>query len=182
MFRDQLPVPLLNHINGNAIYNLTHPLLNHLVEKLESEAYSIGNTVPFDYRISQLIYEAQTGVKPQFHTYHVKRDIDIPLRINPMASQHINADDHDLSPSLLSSWSDKFDFDKLIRDIPIIGNYARTNLVPELLDEQSYIVHGANMLNNWDDKTMGVSFAYTYYDISSGVSFSLSDIFSQLCF
>ncbi len=52
---------LLHHLNGNAVYNLTNPLLLHIVSELESESQTDFNAIPFDLRISQMILEGSTG-------------------------------------------------------------------------------------------------------------------------
>ena len=147
----------MNHINGNALYNLTHPLLEELVSKLESEATTMANTVPFDYRISQLLYESETGNKPTFHNYY--QNVDISITIGGTSNNKDNGDgeEEDTSSSLVRSWSTTYDFDVAIQDIPVIGNYARTNLIEDMIDDNAYIVHGANMLSKWDTTTMGVS-------------------------
>ena len=59
--QDQVPWSLLNHINGNAFYNLTHPLLQAIVQQLENESGTAANSIPYDYRISQMVEEVQTG-------------------------------------------------------------------------------------------------------------------------
>lgn len=56
-----MPLELLHHINGNAIYNVTNPLLLHIVSELESESHTDFNAIPFDLRISQIILEGSTG-------------------------------------------------------------------------------------------------------------------------
>jgi hypothetical protein len=60
---------LVNHLNGNAIYNLTHPFFNRVLAELEFEASTTANSIPYDYRISQIIEEVKTGVKASFFPY-----------------------------------------------------------------------------------------------------------------
>lgn len=58
-FRDQMPTALLEHINGNAVYNVTHPLTEHYVAELKEEELTYFNAIPYDYRISQMISEGR---------------------------------------------------------------------------------------------------------------------------
>lgn len=66
-FRDQMPKALLEHINGNAVYNVTHPLTEHYVAELKEEENTYFNAIPYDYRISQMISEGRYGdYSPEF--------------------------------------------------------------------------------------------------------------------
>mmetsp|Transcript_61832 Transcript_61832/g.170980 ORF Transcript_61832/g.170980 Transcript_61832/m.170980 type:complete len:224 (-) Transcript_61832:215-886(-) len=125
-FFDQLPWALVNHINGNAMYNLSHPLLEVIVRQLENEAGTVANSIPYDYRIAQMIEEVQTGMVPSFFA----DDRGIP---------------HRLPRHFIHSMS-KFDLDALIRETSVIGNYASTHMVPSYLTQHEVVVHGANML------------------------------------
>ena len=49
-FYEQIPISLLHHTNGNAIYNTSHPLLERLAGQLEVEAPCPYNSIPYDYR------------------------------------------------------------------------------------------------------------------------------------
>ena len=53
-FYERLPPALVNHINGNAIYNLTSAVFKSFLLQLELEASSQNNRVPFDLRMSQM--------------------------------------------------------------------------------------------------------------------------------
>ena len=148
-FYSQLPAPLISHLNGNAVYNLKHPLLNVIVSKLESEIGTAGNAVPFDYRIAQVLHEAQTGSSPDFPTYD---GFTVGARRIPL-------------PEPLRADSDSFAvwmrylgrLGELFRDTSVLANYARTNMVPDLFDRDAYIVHGAVLFDRWDHSKMGVS-------------------------
>ena len=66
-FRDQMPKALLEHINGNAVYNVTHPLTEHYVAELKEEELTYFNAIPYDYRISQMISEGRyRNYSPEF--------------------------------------------------------------------------------------------------------------------
>lgn len=46
-FRDLMPQALLDHINGNAVYNLTSPLFQVLLNELNEEAGTEWDAVPY---------------------------------------------------------------------------------------------------------------------------------------
>ena len=56
-FRSSLSLALQHHINGNAIYNTTHPLFQHLLSQLQIEVDTPYHAIPYDYRISQILVE-----------------------------------------------------------------------------------------------------------------------------
>jgi hypothetical protein len=58
-FNEKIPISLLHHTNGNAIYNTSHPLLERLVGQLEVEAPCPYNSIPYDYRMSQMWVEGK---------------------------------------------------------------------------------------------------------------------------
>ena len=64
-FRSSLPLSLQHHINGNAVYNTTHPLLKHLLAQLRSEEDTPYHSIPYDYQISQILVEGMLGILPQ---------------------------------------------------------------------------------------------------------------------
>ena len=61
-FYEKIPISLLHHTNGNAIYNTSHPLLERLVGQLEVEAPCPYNSIPYDYRMSQMWVEGTLGI------------------------------------------------------------------------------------------------------------------------
>jgi hypothetical protein len=133
-----LPSSLINHINGNAIYNLTHPLFDRVVTQLELESTTIANSIPYDYRIAQIVEECQTSVKPSF----------------PVSSGA------DPAPALSEKFfelSEQFDLEDIIKEVPVIGNYASTNMLTAYLDDRETVIHGANLRSLWDDSKVGVS-------------------------
>jgi hypothetical protein len=133
-----MPTSLLNHINGNAIYNLTHPMLQRIVARLEIEAQTSANSIPYDYRVSQIIEEMQTGVMPS-----------IPLYFGIMPALKL--------PKHLVDFGKTFDLDSTVRETRVIGNYASTNIVQEYFDEEDAIIHGAALRSSWETKNLGVS-------------------------
>ena len=67
-FYEKIPISLLHHTNGNAIYNTSHPLLERLVGQLEIEAPCPYNSIPYDYRMSQMWVEGTLGIVPTLAT------------------------------------------------------------------------------------------------------------------
>mmetsp|Transcript_26422 Transcript_26422/g.55787 ORF Transcript_26422/g.55787 Transcript_26422/m.55787 type:complete len:542 (-) Transcript_26422:97-1722(-) len=69
-----MPLSVLHHINGNAVYNLTDPLLLNMVSEFESEHNTIFNAIPFDLRLSQMVLEGASGEPSPFvfnrNTFH----------------------------------------------------------------------------------------------------------------
>ncbi|CAJ1412352.1 unnamed protein product [Effrenium voratum] len=53
-FLQDIPPSLLFHINGNAIYNITHPWLRYLYGELEREAVAGTLSAAFDVRMAEL--------------------------------------------------------------------------------------------------------------------------------
>jgi len=53
-FFRQLSIPLINHLNGNAVYNVSNVLMNLMLSQLEMEADQIYNFIPFDLRMAQV--------------------------------------------------------------------------------------------------------------------------------
>lgn len=46
-FKDNMPQALLDHINGNAVYNLTNPFFRVMLDELKEEAGSPWEAVPY---------------------------------------------------------------------------------------------------------------------------------------
>lgn len=129
----------MNHINGNAIYNLTHPLFLGVLAQLESEASTVANSIPYDYRIAQIVVEVDYGVEASF----VRFDADTPP-VLPL-------------PSRFTSWAKRYNSSDLITETVLIGNYASTDVVPEFFRYQGAVVHGAILHSAWEDSNLGVS-------------------------
>lgn len=132
-FYSELPPSLRTHINGNAVYNTSHIVLERLVTALEQEAHTAGNTVPYDLRMTQILEEVQTG-----QPVPIESVSGLPL---PPAHS-----------GLLSDLD--VDLQQAIRGTNLIGNYTATNLVPDFLDSE-VIVHGAFMHQPWNSSYMG---------------------------
>ena len=123
------PLPALaNQINGNAIYNLSHPLFNRIVEALESEADTAGNSVAYDFRLSQIIDEAKGGAQA----------LSLP------------------TANYSAVFADFENIDDAIRETTLIGNYAGMNMLKSLLNPKEAIIHGAKIHLPWSRDLLGV--------------------------
>jgi len=69
-FYEQIPISLLDHTNGNAIYNTSHPLLERLVGQLEVEAPCPYNSIPYDYRMSQMWIEGTNTTMTRYYYFY----------------------------------------------------------------------------------------------------------------
>eukprot|EP00592_Proboscia_alata_P017761 CAMPEP_0194392952 /NCGR_PEP_ID=MMETSP0174-20130528/123023_1 /TAXON_ID=216777 /ORGANISM="Proboscia alata, Strain PI-D3" /LENGTH=896 /DNA_ID=CAMNT_0039188573 /DNA_START=356 /DNA_END=3047 /DNA_ORIENTATION=+ len=151
LFFDQIPLSLLHHINGNAVYNTSHPLLNSIVTELESEAFeSFFNTVPYDYRISQMMMEGALGIHPEFpHKYMHDENgkvVHLPSKIGKF-----------------KQWWDLYGDSQPIKESSVIQNFAATNYLREYLNKGS-IVHGREMYNSWNPKMHKISLLISDWD------------------
>ena len=133
---DQIPWSLLNHINGNAVYNLNHPLLRAIVEQLENEARTAANLIPYDYRIAQMVEEVLTGEEPGF-----------------FAGQ----DSYARLPDHFTTYMEQFDLERVIRETKLIGDYSSTNILSSQLRPQEVVIHGARVMESWNKTRLGVS-------------------------
>ena len=127
----------MNRINGNAVYNVTYPLLNLLTQQLEDGAGTKYNTIPYDYRISQMLIEGSLRIIPEIPKNNASKTED---------SVHI-----DLQSNMdkFIAWNDMFMIgsngqNNLTKETGVISNYAATNMVPEYIGGEK-IIHGANM-------------------------------------
>lgn len=138
-FRSSLPLALQHHINGNAMYNLTHPLLRKILVQLKEESQTPYNAVPYDYRISQILVEGMLGVKP-----------DLPQKVVQKWEQETGNKLKDNSKQFHRWWIE-YGTQKPIRESTTIANYASTNLLPHHLQkEKASLIHGAKHYLPWD--------------------------------
>lgn len=108
-----------------------------MVEQLEAEAETVANTIPYDYRISQIVDEVQSGQAPSF------------------SQGEEDGEEYHL-PATFVSLMMAYDLRNLIRETLVIGNYASTNMVPSYFDQHEVVVHGASILVPWDNTKVGV--------------------------
>ena len=135
-FYEKIPISLLHHTNGNAIYNTSHPLLERLVGQLEVEAPCPYNSIPYDYRMSQMWVEGTLGIVPE---------------LAPKIMLNEEGENITLSNNIemFKKWADIWDKEDPFKYTPVIHNYAATNLIPRHLGPE-YIIHGAKLYSPWD--------------------------------
>jgi len=135
-FYEQIPISLLHHTNGNAIYNTSHPLLERLVGQLEVEAPCPYNSIPYDYRMSQMWVEGTLGIVPEL----------APKIMLNEEGENITLSDN---INMFKKWADIWEKETPFKYTPVIHNYAATNLIPRHLGPE-YIIHGAKLYSPWD--------------------------------
>eukprot|EP00986_Skeletonema_menzelii_P003296 scaffold985_cov145-Skeletonema_menzelii.AAC.11 len=135
-FYEQIPISLLHHTNGNAIYNTSHPLLERLVGQLEVEAPCPYNSIPYDYRMSQMWVEGTLGIVPEL----------APKIMLNEEGENITLSDN---INMFKKWADIWEKENPFKYTPVIHNYAATNLIPRHLGPE-YIIHGAKLYSPWD--------------------------------
>lgn len=135
-FYEQIPISLLHHTNGNGIYNTSHPLLERLVGQLEVEAPCPYNSIPYDYRMSQMWVEGTLGIVPEL----------APKIMLNEEGENITLSDN---RAQFGKWGDLYAHEEPFRYTKVIHNYAATNLIPRHLGPE-YIIHGAKLYSPWD--------------------------------
>ena len=142
-FADKLPLALLHHLNGNGIYNVSHPLMANIVSELEAEADTAYNAIAYDYRISQMLLEASSGVLPEFSYGNVANKNDKTIVFAP-------------KPKLAKWWKQYKDLDP-IKESSVITNVASSAFLLDELDVGVSFVHGKNLYLPWNKDNYGVS-------------------------
>jgi len=54
---DDIPVPLRRHLNGNAVYNVTHPFLLDMLSKYSDELWTTVKHSSFDVQLSEALFQ-----------------------------------------------------------------------------------------------------------------------------
>ena len=151
-FRDQLPKALLEHKNGNAVYNITHPLTQHYVQELKEEKSTYFNSIAYDYRISQMIVEGRDGIPPEFPFPEIlDESTGGPVVLPPKKAK-------------FSSWWSQWGGPNAIKESDVIANWAATNYLPLHIDDGSPIVHGKGAWLPFDDTHHKISLVVTDWD------------------
>jgi len=161
-FFTKIPFSLIHHINGNAIYNTSHPFLDLLVGQLEIEAPSPYNSFPYDYRMSQILVE---GI-----LHHIPE-------IAPKILLNDDGDNYTVSNNteMFSRWWDMHKDDMPFKETPVIQNFAATNIVPRHIGPE-YIIHGAKLYSHWDPMKVSITLVISeWYKQRSNVLLSKID-------
>eukprot|EP00986_Skeletonema_menzelii_P007331 scaffold2854_cov140-Skeletonema_menzelii.AAC.7 len=135
-FYEDIPISLLHHTNGNGIYNTSHPLLERLTGQLEVEASSPYNSIPYDYRMSQMWVEGTLGIVPQLAP---------KIMLNEEGEKITLSDNKAMFTRWAKTWKDEEPY----KFTAAIHNYAATNLIPRHLGPE-YVIHGAKLYSPWD--------------------------------
>ena len=135
-FYESIPISLLHHTNGNGIYNTSHPLLERLTGQLEVEAPCPYNSIPYDYRMSQMWVEGTLGIVP---------------KLAPKIMLNEEGEIITLSDNLpmFTKWANRWKDENPYKFTKAIHNYAATNLIPRHLGPE-YVIHGAKLYSPWD--------------------------------
>ena len=135
-FYEAIPISLLHHTNGNAIYNTSHPLLERMTGQLEVEAPCPYNSIPYDYRMSQMWVEGTLGIVPKL----------APKIMLNEESENITLSDN---IRMFTKWANMWKDENPYKFTKAIHNYASTNLIPRHLGPE-YVIHGAKLYSPWD--------------------------------
>jgi hypothetical protein len=145
-FRSSLPFALQHHINGNAVYNLSHPLLHLLLDQLEEETSQPFHAVPYDYRISQILVQGMLGASPEVPPKIVREWVKKEGKIKHNAKT-------------FHKWWQQYGRNgekgtSIIRESEVIANYAGTSLLPhQVLQGKASLIHGATYFSPWNKTT-----------------------------
>lgn len=131
--KDQMPASLVEHINGNAAYNLTHLLFHQVLRELHNEANTPFVAIPYDYRISQMAHEGMHGTPPEFPFPWIQESDGRPVQLTKKRR--------------FETWWNKFsrgEDEGPIKESRLIGNFAETNYLMKHVGGEA-LVHGLNL-------------------------------------
>ena len=120
-FKHRMPHALVEHINGNAIYNLTSPLLNRMVRELETESSGLYNAVAYDYRLSQIFFEASSSISSKF----------------PLPRLYGSSDPEVATPSKMAkfrAWWEEMGYTGFFKQSKVVANFGLKNIFEDLND------------------------------------------------
>jgi len=151
-FRSNLPLALLNHMNGNAVYNLRHPLFHFLLihlrkEQSRSEAH---HSIPYDYRISQILLEGFLGEKPDL----------APAIVDQWKIDNGKTEITNNKKEFRSAWDSFGVYNGVasVRESKVIKNFSGCNLLQRHIDEsESSLIHGAKVFHGWKETNREIS-------------------------
>ena len=135
---------IINHINGNAVYNISHPLMQLMLGQLEVEADQMYNFIPFDLRMGQMWVEGSLGIVENM----------LPAMRN-LENLVPNVTTPENNTGLFQLWWDQYGYvggpdgtGPSMQESRVIKNYAATNMLTKFLGPET-IIHGAAMFKRW---------------------------------
>jgi len=155
-FRSSLPLSLQHHMNGNAVYNATHPFLKELLNQLQLEEDTPYHAVPYDYRISQILVEGMLGILPE-----------IPPDIVDNWSKSKGLELERNTKKFRALWDTYGNKNgktgsTIVRESQVIANYAGTNLLPQHRESiGASLVHGGAHYESWDSLKCEITLVIT---------------------
>lgn len=158
-FRSKLPLALLNHINGNAVYNLRHPLFRFLLIQLRKEQRKsdVHYSIPYDYRISQILLEGFLGEKPDL----------APAIVDQWKIDNDKTEITNNKKEFSTAWDSFGVYNGVssVRESKVIKNFSGCNLLRRHIDEsESSLIHGANFFHGWKEANK-VSCVFSLYHL-----------------
>ena len=97
---------------------------------------------PYDYRLSQMFYEASQGVKPDFPFHKMKNDNG-----NEVALPNKTAIFRVLWLDVVRAGRE----DSIIKKSSSIDNFGGANFLPQQVSSHAAVVHGKLRRDNWND-------------------------------
>ena len=115
----------------------------NIVSELEAEADTAYNAIAYDYRISQMLLEASSGVLPEFSYGNV-------------ADKNNKSIVFAFKPKLAKWWKQYRELDP-IKESSVITNVAASAFLLDEIDVSVSLVHGKNLYLPWIKDNYGVS-------------------------
>lgn len=125
--------------------------MERLVGQLEVEAPCPYNSIPYDYRMSQMWVEGTLEIVPTL----------APRIMLNEEGENITLSNN---TAMFMKWADMYKDEDPFKYTNVIHNYAATNLIPRHLGPE-YIIHGAKLYSPWDPVKTGITLV-----VSSGSS------------
>jgi len=134
---------LLIHVNGNGIYNTSHPPLERLVGQLEVEAPCPYNSIPYDYRMSQMATEGALGIVPSLAPKIMLNEDGVNITLSD-------------NTAMFGKWWYMYAAQKPFKETPAIHNYAATNIIARHMGPE-FVIHGAKLYKPWNPVTTEIT-------------------------
>ena len=152
---DAISPSLLNHLNGNSVYNVTHPLMRKFLVELQREAGSEFEAVPYDYRISQMVHEGKYGIAPEFPFPWLTKEDGNNVEL--------------ATKSRYGKWDELREdvMESPLKESQVLANFAESNYLEEHISELDYtpaLVHGLNVFKTWNPDSHQIALVVTAWD------------------